>query len=130
MNKSDLKVKVKNATQKTSQLEWLDKLWANRNGKGGNKMRTYRHLIASPVGAAYSRRYIPVHYKRLYSRFRHGTAPLAIETGRYSKVYIPPGNRICPLCGQSTEDEVHALIDCKYYEILRRDCYTIAKWYF
>ena len=41
---------------------------------------------------------------------------LAIETGRYSKPFKKPAERICPICKIEVEDEHHFLNICPAYQ--------------
>jgi hypothetical protein len=50
------------------------------------------------------------------AKFRTGTAPIRIETGRYES--LPVSERTCFMCDH-VEDEKHVLIQCPLYEDLR-----------
>ena len=52
--------------------------------------------------------FIPKAHKSAFAKFRCGTAPLRLETGRYEN--IPEQLRICPLCKTKPETEEHFLI--------------------
>ena len=54
-------------------------------------------------------------------RLRGGTAPLAIETGRY--VGVPAEERTCHNCYEGVEDEIHFLTSCKCTELQRKILY-------
>ena len=51
------------------------------------------------------------------TQFRCGTAPLRIETGWYEG--IPEEERLCPMCNDGVENELHALLECTLYNDLR-----------
>ena len=55
-------------------------------------------------------------------KFRSGTAPIAIETGRYSGVNID--ERKCFSCKDIVEDETHVLLHCPQYTSLRNELFT------
>ena len=76
-----------------------------------------------------------VHYKRLQfsktgilncydliskklSKFRLSNHKLLIETGRHMK--LPITERICPVCMEGTEDEIHLLVRCNLYQSARQ----------
>ena len=41
-----------------------------------------------------------------------------IESGRHMK--LPKNERICPVCREGIEDEVHFLVKCNFYEASRK----------
>ena len=51
------------------------------------------------------------------AKFRCGTAPIKIETGRYES--IAAGARTCGFVCMAIENEEHVLIDCPIYDDLR-----------
>ena len=58
---------------------------------------------------------------RILAKFRSGSLPLSIETGRFARPKVPLNERICNLCSSNTvEDEVHFLLKCSLYSDLRR----------
>ena len=59
--------------------------------------------------------------RSLFAQFRHGILPLKVETGRFKN--IPVHNRICELCAQDVEDEMHFLCKCETYSDLRTSLY-------
>ena len=59
--------------------------------------------------------------RQSFAKFYTSNHDLLIETGRYSKPKIPRGERICNLCiSKKVEDEIHFLLHCSKYEILRK----------
>ena len=56
--------------------------------------------------------------RSLTAQLRAGVLPILIETGRFSR--IEASQRICILCKSGeVESELHFLLDCKCYDILR-----------
>ena len=51
------------------------------------------------------------------AQLRCGVLPLHIETGRYGPNPLPPEERICPICKDSPETEIHFIFHCKAYII-------------
>lgn len=99
--------------------QWYIDLMSNER----SKLRTYR-LFKNEFGEEnYLLKIIPGKYRSAYAKFRSGTAPLKIETGRYEGLLVE--NRICynSICNENLliEDEKHVLMNCPVYEDLR--CY-------
>ena len=61
------------------------------------------------------------------AKFRCGTAPIRIETGRYEG--IATANRLCVLGCNAIENEEHVLIDCPTYDDLRQNIYQSVRAY-
>ena len=61
--------------------------------------------------------------RRLLTMLRGGTNRLRIETGRWKK--IPVEQRTCQIClsCDQVEDEVHFLLDCGVYNVVRERMY-------
>ena len=86
------------------QIDWRN----DNNQENGNKLRTYR---------LYNNRITTCHYvkcvrnrghRRILSKFRSGSLPLAVETGRYARPKIPLEDRKCKYCKSNcVEDETH-----------------------
>ena len=51
------------------------------------------------------------------AKFRSGTFPVAIETGRYNE--LGANERKCFSCKDAVEDEIHVLLQCPEYRALR-----------
>ena len=59
-------------------------------------------------------------YRHALTRFRHSTHRLAIETGRWHKLYkVPRPDRKCQFC-DTLEDEFHFLFECTMFTELRK----------
>ena len=50
------------------------------------------------------------------TKLRLSNHKLAIETGRYSRPFKKPAERICPICKMEMEDECHFLNICPAYQ--------------
>ena len=49
-------------------------------------------------------------HRSLLAKLRGGSAPLEIERGRY--IGIPVDQRVCNLCSDGVEDEIHFSVKC------------------
>ena len=59
--------------------------------------------------------------KRTYYKFRTSNHSLCIETDRYRTPVIPRERRLCKFCSANkTEDELHFLFECNFYNDLRQ----------
>ena len=101
------------------QEEWYYKLMNDKHSPNGNKLRTYRlhktRLQMEEYVCA-----IPRFQRSYLSKLRCGSAPLNIETGRFSN--IPLDQRYCILCdSQAIENEIHFTIECPFYDDLRHE---------
>ena len=56
-------------------------------------------------------------YVNIFCKFRIGCHKLEIEIGRHKN--IPINERICKLCNDHIEDEVHFLLQCPYLKKFR-----------
>ena len=59
--------------------------------------------------------------------FRCGNLPLHVETGRFARPKLPVEQRTCYHCIDSVEDELHFLIDCPFYDDMRRKMFHKAQ---
>ena len=107
--------------------DWYLELHNDRNLLNGNKLRTFREyksfLSVSPYVNTVKNRT----YRKVYSNFRSGSLPLAIETGRYAKPIIPLEQRLCNFCNENmVEDETHFILHCDLYSDIRYELYEKA----
>ena len=85
---------------------WKASLWNDRGQENGNKLRTYR-LYKSEL-LPYVKINMDMTHRRILAKFRSGSLPLNIETGRYAKPKVPLLDRTCKLCSNNCiEDEMH-----------------------
>ena len=121
-SKYEIKKHVKiviNQIDMDGQLEWYRDIWDDsKSPENGNKLRLYRLYKERMVPDFYVKRSMPRHYRQTLSKFRSGTLPIGIETGRYMN--LPLNERTCNVCASgAVENEVHVLIDCELYDDLR-----------
>ena len=63
--------------------------------------------------------------RSVLARFKNGTYPLAVETGRYT--WVPLDQRICLICSKNDiENEHHFLVSCEAYDIKRTYLYSLV----
>ena len=63
-------------------------------------------------------------HRGAFAKFKSGTAPIAIETGRYKGLNVM--ERKCFNCQESVADEVHVLLHCPQYTSLRNELFSKA----
>ncbi|CAG2206578.1 unnamed protein product [Mytilus edulis] len=106
--------------------EWsnnLNKTVSQRNGNGGNKLRTYRTFKTSLHTEEYMHKVIVPSHRRAYAQFRCGVAPIRLETGRFER--LPVQQRTCETCKNIVETEEHVLLECPLYDDLRNELFKI-----
>ena len=96
-----------------------------------NKLRTYRLFKTEPKTENYVKnRHIHREDRRSLAQFRCGSAPLKVETGRYTKPVTPVDLRLCELCNLNvTEDEKHFLLSCPFYDDIRYELFNEVTMY-
>ena len=57
-------------------------------------------------------------HRSAFATFRCGVAPVRIKTDRYEGLEL--NRRICPLCKNGIEDEIHVMLHCPVYSNLRK----------
>ena len=65
--------------------------------------------------ALYIRSPINTRHRIALTKLRLSNHKLAIETGRYSRPFKKPAERICPICKIEMEDEYHFIKICPGY---------------
>ena len=55
------------------------------------------------------------------AQLRCGTAPIHLETGRYENIVVD--DRLCPLRKSGIEDELHVILECPEYDVVRRELF-------
>ena len=86
--------------------------------KPESKLRTYA-LIKTDIGREpYLSEIRNAKHRQKLSKFRLSNHKLLIETGRHMK--LPKTERICPICKEGIEDELHFLVRCNFYESERK----------
>ena len=107
---------------------WKNKLWNDSGQETGNKLRTYRLYKSDLNTESYAKINMDRTHRRILAKFRSGSLPLNIETGRYAKSKVPLIDRTCKLCSNNAiEDEMHFLMVCEFYSDLRRPLFAKAQ---
>ena len=83
-----------------------------------NKMRTYQlfKTIDNYECEDYLHQVTNTRHRIALTKLRISNHKLAIETGRYSRPFKKPAERICPICKIEMEDEYHFLNICPAYQ--------------
>lgn len=106
---------------------WYDEVNSERgvSTTGRNKLRTYKMFKNTYSVEAYVKTVMPKCYRSALAKFRCGVAPIRVETGRYER--LPLGERLCPLCNDDIETELHIITSCHIYNDLRDQLYKRAR---
>lgn len=102
------------------EVKWASDLMRvnGRHNVGRNKLRTYRCFKSVFDTEVYVKTVMSTTRRGAMAKFRSGTAPIRLETGRYEN--IPEPDRLCPVCDCNTvEHELHTLIHCPAYDEYR-----------
>lgn len=111
---------------KYDQEQWYNSLFNDAGHVNGNKLRLYRmHKERLEPETYVTCSNISRYNKSVIAKLRCGSLPLQVEIGRYHKV--PLEDRICSLCQSVVEDEVHFLVDCKFYADLRYNMFNVME---
>ena len=86
----------------------------------GNKLRTYRLYNSDLQTETYVKLPLQRDHRRILAMFRCWNLPLHIETGHSANPKIQVDQITCFHCPQSVENELHFLIECSFYDDLRR----------
>ena len=97
-----------------------------QHGVGKNKLGSYNTFKTTFEAEAYVRPNLPRGQRRAPAHFRAGTAPLALETGRYQGMAVQ--ERLCFHCNslnrENVEDEKHVILACPLYITQRATLFT------
>ena len=116
------KINIRNMVKKKLYLKycsiWKKELFNDKrqNKTSGNKLRTYRLFKPNFNFEPYLLK-LPYIQRCVLTRFRIGAHKLEIEKGRYFNIKLE--NRICKLCNEEIEDEMHFLLTCKTLDNVR-----------
>jgi hypothetical protein len=107
--------------------EWKQRISSPTGSVGStrNKLRTYQLFKCQYETEKYVYLPMPKKHRSALAKFRCGVAPLRLETGRYENLDV--NNRICPICKQNVETEIHVLTQCPAYQLLRNVLFDKAK---
>ena len=129
-DKPHKKTCIRVAKEKLTVIEtniWSNKLNSDGTVQNGNKLRTYRTFKNIFKTEGYVKISMNRDQRKVIAKFRSGTLPLAIETGRYARPKTPLNDRICKYCSMHTlEDETHFLLDCPFYDDIRYNLFNVA----
>lgn len=109
------------------QEKWKSSLFNDKGQINGNKMRTYRLYKKKIEAETYVKIPLSRDHRRILAMFRCGNLPLHIETGRYARPKLPVEQRTCFLCTDGIENEIHFLIECPFYDDIRRKLFQKAQ---
>lgn len=62
--------------------------------------------------------------RREFTKLRISSHRLHVESGRYNKPKIPYELRKCPFCANSIENELHFVVNCEMYTVVRKELLT------
>ena len=128
LDKNSVVNEVFNVAFDKYQSEWKKEI-SKENGKrcGGNKLRTYCKMKTEYVTESYVS-ILNKKHRSAICKFRCGVAPIRLETGRFEG--LDEKDRLCTVCGDAIENEVHVIAVCPMYGDLRQPLFTyIAKLY-
>ena len=116
---------INDSLNRENESKWIEVLNKEnaRSGKGKNKLRTYRMFKNQFNTEKYVECILPRLHRSALAKFRCGTAPIRIETGRYEGVEVD--QRICLLCNNGVEDEKHVLLECPFYNEYRKSLFSV-----
>jgi len=105
---------------------WLDELHndSGRKGSQKNKLRTYRTFKTLYKQEEYLSEIKDIKHRISFTKLRISDHCLEIERGRYTRPYTIPEDRICKLCNNGIEDEMHFLLVCSFYASEREELFT------
>ncbi|MCG8113538.1 MAG: reverse transcriptase family protein [Candidatus Thiodiazotropha taylori] len=108
------------------QEKWHSNLFNDTGQENGNKLRTYRLYKTILECEEYIKLPLNRDHRRILAMFRCGNLPLHIETGRYARPKIPADQRSCFYCSEKVENEIHFLIECPFYDDIKRKLFQKA----
>ena len=109
----------------TNSLLSSDKLFYMNSCLNYPKMRTYVKINDFSENNSYLYKPLSFAQKSFLAKFRIGTLPLRLETGRYSRPPLPENERICLQCSEnSIENEIHLTFYCSKHDTLRETLYN------
>ena len=98
---------------------WKDNISKSDNTEIGNKLRTYSNLKKEFEMENFLKLDIDKQDISNFVRIRINNSNLMIEKGRHRNLSLE--NRICPLCYNEVEDELHFSITCGKLQDCRSD---------
>ena len=89
-----------------------------------DKLRYYNLFKSNKSTEDYITLNISKYHRSLFAQFRCGILPLQIEVGRYRNIEL--SKRICDVCNNAVEDEIHFLCQCPLYNDIRNQLFRQA----
>lgn len=92
--------------------DWNSKIYrhSSRSGNNRNKHGTYRLFKFQYTTQEYCKVFLPPRHRSAFAKFRGGTAPIRIETGRFENLEVI--DRVCPFCNSVV---IHVILHCDTY---------------
>ena len=112
--------------QKAKLLEMYQRLWTSkvaRSSKGSAYFVLKKTITYEPYLSLIRYR----KHRVSYTKLRLSDHPLMIETGRPFKFKIQQEERLCPLCKNGVEDEIHFVMKCTQFEELRAEMLQLVE---
>ncbi len=113
---------ARNTMEKQYETHFFKRLNSDfgKDGKSGNKLRTYKHIKKSYTCETYIAMNLSPKLMSTIAQFRISSHDLEIERGRKVKPRpIPADQRFCRYCKDQVEDEIHFIFTCPLYHDLR-----------
>ena len=107
----------------TKKLEIKEEKDIMENIKTLPKLRTYKNIKLDNSTEHYVKYVMNRKKRSLIAQLRIGILPINIETGRHRNEEVK--DRTCPNCTESVENEHHFLLECKLYENIRTELFTL-----
>ena len=99
---------------------WLSEINndTRKDANQSNKMRTYRlfKMMDNYKCEDYLHQVTNTRHRIALTKLQLSNHKLAIETGRYSRLFKKPAERICAICKKEMENEYHFLNICPAYQ--------------
>ena len=109
---------AKEAFKAIDEADW------DRNRYSSDKLRYYNLYKYSKDTEEYITYNIKKYRRSLFAQFRCGILPIQIEIGRFRGLSLC--DRICPVCEEGVEDEIHFLCQCSCYSAPRNNLFAKA----
>ena len=85
------------------------------------KLRTFNVFKNFSIDSPHIFKPLSFRQRKNLSKFRLGLLHLRIETGRFIRPRLEPEDRVCLICNSGDiENEVHFLLFCNKYQVLRQ----------
>ena len=105
-----------------NEQKWLNIVNKETGKRGKNKLRTYNTFKQKFCSEPYVYMILPRSHRSAMAQFRCATSPIRLETGRYEGLAVEA--RICPLCKNGVETELHVPLECPSYNEIRKDLFS------